>query len=168
MICTSILKSQSCHSSPARISALIACGDHHTATLLVLGTISVFQGSSKVQPDLCYRIQKQCHCTIKHSSEPGRFMLAGCPWISVTSRSFCRALLFDPWPILKLEDSHCEGLSGDILQLRPKYKQLCPQRSVFWMTRTWSPYREGHPIVLPLATFTHSSQKGSCCSLLNE
>lgn len=57
----------------------------------------------------CHRIQEQCHCTINHSTESDRFMLSQCPWTSVTSRSFCLALPFDPWPILKLQDSHCKG-----------------------------------------------------------
>ena len=56
-------------------------------------------------------------------------MSAGCPWISVTSRSSCRALLFDPRPTLKPQDSHCEGLDGDILQ--PKTKAQAAQGSVF-------------------------------------
>lgn len=38
----------------------------------------------------------QCHWAINHGSEQDRFMPAGCPWISVTSRSSCRALPFDP------------------------------------------------------------------------
>lgn len=116
-----------CISRNVELKILLACDDHHTDNYYKQKlSISRIVNSPK---------------TVVWTSEPGGFVPAGCPWISVTSRSFCRARLFDPWPKPKLEDSHCEGLSGDILQLRQKYKQLCRHWSVFRMTRTWSPHR---------------------------
>ena len=113
-------------------------------------------------------IWKQCHCAIKQSTEPGSFMFAGCPWVFVTSRSFCRALLFNPWPILKLEDSHCEGLSGIFYNLDQSTSSSAV-REVFseWPVPDLRPIGRRAPTVLPLSTFTHSSQKGCCCFLLN-
>lgn len=122
------------------------------------------------QNHVCFSIQKYCHCTIKHRDEPGRFMLAECPRISVSNRSFCRILLSDPWPILKLWDSHCEGLSGIFYNLDWRTSSSVVRELLF----KW-PVSDPHPIwrratVLPITTYVHLSKKW-CCSFffsLNE
>lgn len=78
-------------------------------------------------------------------------------WISMESRSICWVSLFDPWLILKLEDSHCEGLWWNIYNLDQSTSSFVVTEMqslkcfLNYMYRIFHPYGGKHPKVLPLS-----------------